>query len=200
MQNRVKLSSIIRDVINETIKQDMWMVGHKERELQHSSGITEADDDEEKDELFSDDEEGDDEKSTPSKTIDDEKEKLSKGDVTADDVVERLNSIRAGRSFKDEKIAAQLEEYVESLTRAERTALLAYLKGISQIVSGEFQGEEALDPGDDPVNISMAKKDAVQKKTIKATVVKRPEKDEDEKKKKKPAEDTSGPVPIRPKK
>ena len=194
MQQRVKLSSIIKDVINETIKQDMWRTAQEERRRQQQfSELDEADDDE----LFDD---GEEDSKGSTKTLDDEKDKLSKGEISTDDIVDRLNSIRAGHSFRDEKIASQLDEYVESLTKAEKVALLAYLKGISQIVSGEFTGEEAMEPGDNPASVAMKKKNAQQKKTIKPNIIKKPMKDEEESKKKPPAEDTSGPVPIKPKK
>ena len=184
---QIKLSSIIRDVINETIKSDLYANATDEKEMQDS--ITEEDD-----ELF-------DEPSVKksSKTLDSEREKLEKGNVSAEDVIEKLNAIRAGRSFRDESISAKLEEYVESLTKAEKVALLAYLKGLSQIVSGEVEVSNVIDPGDDPATISMKKKNQVQKKTIKPNIIKKPMKDEEEKKKPS-AEDTSGPVPIKPKK
>lgn len=187
---RRTLSSLIKDVINESIKSDMYSTGVEERELQQR--MTEEDDD-----ILGDDEGG----AKSSKTMSGEKEKLAKGEISSDDIIEKLNSIRAGRSFRDEDISSKLDEYVESLTKAEKVALLAYLKGLSQIVSGEFEGDDAMDPGDNPASVAMKKKGQQQKRTIKPTVIKRPEKDKgEEEKKKKPAEDTSGPVPIKPKK
>lgn len=187
---RRTLSSLIKDVINESIKSDMYSTGVEERELQQR--MTEEDDD-----ILGDDEGG----AKSSKTMSSEKEKLAKGEISSDDIIEKLNSIRAGRSFRDEDISSKLDEYVESLTKAEKVALLAYLKGLSQIVSGEFEGDDAMDPGDNPASVAMKKKGQQQKRTIKPTVIKRPEKDKgEEEKKKKPAEDTSGPVPIKPKK
>ena len=183
------LSSIIRDVINETIKSDLYANATDEKERQEA--MTEDDDDELD---FEDEDKG------SSKTLDSEIEKLAKGNVTADDVIEKLNSIRAGRSFRDEAISSKLEEYIESLTKAEKVALLAYLKGLSQIVTGEFDVDDVMDPGDDPATIAMKKKNQAQKKSIKPNIIKKPMKDEEEKKKKPPAEDTSGPVPIKPKK
>ena len=192
MTNRMTqrtLSSIIRDVINETIKSDLYSNAVDEKERQEA--MTEDDDDELD---FEDEDKG------SSKTLDSEIEKLAKGNVSADDVIEKLNSIRAGRSFRDEAISSKLEEYIESLTKAEKVALLAYLKGLSQIVTGEFDVDDVMDPGDDPATIAMKKKNQVQKKTLKPNIIKKPMKDEEEKKKKPPAEDTSGPVPIKPKK
>jgi hypothetical protein len=131
------------------------------------------------------------------KTNDKEKQKLKKGDVTVDDVIDKLNSIRSGKSFKEEKITAALSKYIDDLGVAERTALLAFLKGISQIVTGEISPETAIDPGDKHVDIEMKKTTGPQKVSVKPNVIKAPD---IEKSKKSSAEDASGPVPIKAKK
>lgn len=126
------------------------------------------------------------------KSTDVDVEKLKKGQVDIGDVVEKLNSIRSGRSFKDSKIMANLTKYVSDLSNAERTALLAFLKGISQIVTGEVSPDAALDPSDKPVSVKMEKEDSdkiVVKTSLKTLASKKSKK-----------EDTTGPVPISPKK
>jgi multidrug efflux pump subunit AcrB len=128
----------------------------------------------------------------PSKTVDAEKEKLRSGDVSPDDIVSKLNTLRAGRSFKDEDIAARLNEYVKSLTKAERVALLAFLKGLAQIVTGEIPAEDAVDPGDKPADVDMKKKDSSQTVTIKPTVVKSTVGSS-----KKSSEDTTAPIKVK---
>lgn len=195
---RRTLDSLLREMIDDAMSSTQYdrgsMYKNAVREKERQESLYEEDDD-----AF-DEEESD----TSSKTIDDEMTKLASGEVTTEDVVEKLNSIRAGRSFRDEVIASKLEEYVESLSKAEKTALLAYLKGLSQIVTGEIEPDDAMEPSDDPGNIAMKKKkkeeETARKLTIKPTVFKKPAKDEEEKRKKTPAEDTSGPVPIKPKK
>jgi multidrug efflux pump subunit AcrB len=128
----------------------------------------------------------------PSKTVDAEKEKLRSGDVSSDDIVSKLNTLRAGRSFKDEDIAARLNEYVKSLTKAERVALLAFLKGLAQIVTGEIPTEDAVDPGDKPADVDMKKKSSSQTVTIKPTVVKSTVGSA-----KKSSEDTTAPIKVK---
>lgn len=126
----------------------------------------------------------------------DELKKLRKSDVTVDDIVEKLNSIRSGKSFKDEIIFSSLKKYFEGLGSEEKVALLAFLKGISQIVTGEIGGAEAIEPSDKPADIEMKKTSGPQKVSLKPNIIKAP----DIKKDKKPSsEDTSGPVPITPK-
>lgn len=130
--------------------------------------------------------------------VDQEKAKLKKGDVMVDDVIEKLNTIRSGKSFKEDSIKSSLEQYFNNLKKPERVALLAYLKGISQIVSGEVSGAAAIEPADKEPGIEMKKKNEPQVKSIKPTVIKAPEVKKD--KSKPSAEDASGPVPISAKK
>lgn len=134
---------------------------------------------------------------------DDDYKALEKGEITANDIIEKLNSIRSGKSFKDEEVNASMEQYVEDLNKAEKTALLAFLKGISQIVTAEIPAPEAVEPSEKPSSVKMEKgPPAPRVLKIKPSIIrKRPDLLGDEEKKKKPSpEDTSGPVPIKPKK
>lgn len=133
----------------------------------------------------------------PSKTMDDETDKLKSGDVDAADIVEKLNAIRSGKSFKDSAIKSSMEQYIESLSAAERVALLAFLKGISSIATGEVPAQSAEDPSKHPADIKMQKGPEVHKKSIQPNVIKA----SSPKQKQSPgAENTSAPVPITPKK
>jgi hypothetical protein len=183
------LSSIIENIMNESIKSSLHKNGIDEKEYQKKM-LGEEDDD-----LSGSSDEGSG-SGGESKTVSDEKEKLKSGEVESKDVIDRLNTIRSGKSFKDESISKQMEEYVDSLSQPEKVALLAFLKGISQIVTGEIESGAATDPSDPEPSISMEKGQG-QKKSIKPNVIKAPPKD---KKTEKPTEDTSGPVPITPKK
>lgn len=141
--------------------------------------------------------EGGDKEPAPSKTMDDETEKLEKGDIDPRDVVDKLNAIRSGKSFKDDKVSAAMDQYVGSLTKAEKTALLAFLKGIAQIVTGEVPGQQADSPESHPANVEMEKGQKQKTKHIEPNVIKGAA---PKTKPKGGAEDTSGPVPITPKK
>lgn len=208
------ISETVRDArrkvvktIAEGIKSDMYHTGIKEKSRQEemSKSLSEEDDD-----LF-DDEDGGSEKATPqkpasstetpeepaapSKTVDAESEKLKKGDITSEDIVDKLNTIRGGKSFKEEPVAARLKEYVGSLSKAERVALMAFLKGIAQIVTGEVLAPAAANPGKKPADVEMQKGDESQKKHLEPNVIKAPAKVA---KKSPAAEDTKGPTPITP--
>lgn len=201
MEKQIKINTgksllkAIDAIVNESLKSALHQNAVDEKEVQ-SKLMGEEDDD-----LFGGDSSGAEggEKETSSKTMDSEKEKLKKGEVEPKDIIEKLNAIRAGKSFKDEAIASKMNEYVESLSKAEKVALLAFLKGLSQIVTGEVDAETATDPADPDPDVKM-KKGAGEKETksIKPNVIKAPEKEKAEKKPS--SEDTSGPVPITPKK
>jgi ribosomal protein L12E/L44/L45/RPP1/RPP2 len=87
-------------------------------------------------------------------------EAMKQGDVGVSDIIDKLNAIRAGRSIKDDEIAKALEAYFMDLDPAERVALFAYLKGISEVVSGQTAGEAAVEPADPAPGIEMQKKNA----------------------------------------
>lgn len=175
--NRKTIDSYITNVISESLKATLQKRALQEKEKQDAAS---------KEEPTSD-----------SPDAGAEAEKLKKGDVTVDDVVEKLNAIRSGKSFKDDAISAALSKYFDELDMEEKTALLAFLKGISQIVTGEVSASAAINPGDKPVDIEMKKTTGPQKVSVKPNVIKAPDV---EKNKKPSAEDTSGPVPITPKK
>jgi hypothetical protein len=89
--------------------------------------------------------------------VDDEIKKLAHGDVTVDDIVDKLNAIRSGRSFKDSAVSNSMEQYINSLSKSEKTALMAFLKGIAQIVTGEIPADQAINPSDEPADVKMNK-------------------------------------------
>lgn len=124
---------------------------------------------------------------------------LASGEISVEDVIDKLNIIRSGRSFKDEDVLSGMQDYLEDLDSAEKTALLAFLKGISEIVTAGVKGEEAFEPSENPAKVKMEKSSSKkQKVTIKPNVIKKP----DQKSKSSPSksEDTTPPAPIEPKK
>lgn len=127
-------------------------------------------------------------------------EALSTGDISVEDVVEKLNVIRSGKSFKDEEVLANMQKYLEDLDKPEKTALLAFLKGISEIVTAGVSGTKAFEPTDTPSKVKMKKKSSEkQKVSVTPNVIKKPESEETTKSSSS-SEDTSPPAPIEPKK
>ena len=126
-------------------------------------------------------------------------EVLSTGDVSVEDIIEKLNTIRSGKSFKDDDVLESMKKYLDELNKPEKTALLAFLKGISEIVTAGVSGEKAFEPTDSPSKVKMKKKSSEkQSVSITPNVIKKPE--EKESKSTEGTEDTTPPVPIEPKK
>lgn len=194
MQKQIKiktgktLSSIIESIVNESIKTSLYHNGKDEEEKQQSM-LGEDDNELESQES----------NSSSSKTMDDEKEKLKNGEITSKDIVDKLNTIRSGKSFKDSAIASKMDQYIESLSKPEKVALFAFLKGLSQIITGEIEADAAEDPSENPSDVRMQKGEKHQEKSIKPNVIKSAPKEKSSEKKPS-AENTSGPTPIVPKK
>ena len=123
-------------------------------------------------------------------------EAMKKGSVSASDIIDKLNSIRSGKSFKDPQVKSSLDEYFASLKMPEKVALFAFLKGISQVLTGEISPKAAVEPEDPAPAVKMQKAQYVKK--IKPTIIRK----RIDKTQAKPVEDTSAPTPapIQPKK
>lgn len=129
-------------------------------------------------------------------------EEIMAGDVKLEHIVEKLNTIRSGKSFGDSLIEQRFQKYFEELSEAERVALFTFLKGIAQIVTGEVSPEETIEPTDAPANVQIkkTKTDDKQEKSIKPVVISKPEQTKSNNSNQ---EDTSAPQqqsPIRVKK
>ena len=123
---------------------------------------------------------------------------MKKGDVEAEDVIEKLNTIRSGKSFKDQTVQSNMQKYFGSLDKAERVALLAFLKSIAQIVTSEMPNPQIMEPSEPPASVQI-KKDKAKQISIPVQVnISSPVKKK-EKEPKQPQEDISGPAPISPK-
>lgn len=171
------LRAYLDGVIKESIKTTLHQRGLQEKDAQDALSST----------------------AQATSTNDGDDEAMQKGSVTTDDIIDKLNAIRAGHSFKDDKVRSSMEKYVTSLDNAERTALLAFLKGIAQIITGEISAADATEPSDHPANVKMEKELSAQKtKHVKPNVIKT--QIPNTKKSGPSAEDTSAPVPITPKK
>lgn len=68
--------------------------------------------------------------------------------ITVDDVIDKLNIVRSGKSTKDSDVKRELEEYVAQFTEEEKTALLAFLEGMGQILTSGIDSSVANDPQD----------------------------------------------------
>lgn len=86
-----------------------------------------------------------------------DQQKLESGDIEVNDLIKKINALRAGHSLKDKEIAISLEEYFTGLDVAEKTALFTYIKAIAEIVSGIQPGKSAIEPDDENPDVTMQK-------------------------------------------
>lgn len=119
------------------------------------------------------------------------------------EIIDQLNAIRGGRSFKEPQVEQELARYFDGLEPSEQDALHAYLKGLAQIVSGQVEAGSAEEPKDHGVEaVATGKKS----RTIKPNVVKKaaaphaPVGTPAASPTAPPVEDTRSPAPIVPKK
>lgn len=68
--------------------------------------------------------------------------------VTVDDIIEKLNIVRSGRSTRDADVKRELEEYIAQFNEDEKTALLAFLEGLGQLLTSGVDSDDAADPQD----------------------------------------------------
>jgi hypothetical protein len=90
------------------------------------------------------------------------------GVATLDNVIEQLNTLRAGRSLKDQNVRGELERYYQGLDNSEKEAMHAYLKGIAQILSGQIDAAIAEEPKNHGVD---TQNNGKRTKTIKPNIV-----------------------------
>jgi len=76
--------------------------------------------------------------------------------VTINDIIEKINTIRSGKSIKDDDVHRELDEYVMQFSEDEKTALSAFLEGLGQILTSGIDSADASDPGD-PYSLEIKK-------------------------------------------
>lgn len=108
-------------------------------------------------------------------TSKEDNEKLEQGDIELKDVIEQINSLRSGKSLKNNGVYANFEKYFNGLDDAEKTALFTFLKSMVEIVVGDAEGDSVTDPSDNPANVKMDKKKPQEKQVyhIKPNVIKK---------------------------
>jgi hypothetical protein len=68
--------------------------------------------------------------------------------ITVDDIIDKLNIVRAGRSTKDADVKRELDEYIAQFNEDEKMALVAFLQGLGQILTSGVDSADAADPAD----------------------------------------------------
>lgn len=93
-------------------------------------------------------------------------------DVTFAQVVNMMNMMRSGKSAKDPETKKKLGSYFKGLNSGERQALFVLLSGLTQILAGGVEGEEAPDPAQVGIRINPkpSEKDTPSSPSVKSKV------------------------------
>lgn len=96
------------------------------------------------------------------------KEKMRKepqkvpGSVNSRAIIDKIDSIRAGSSLKDEKVVSNLKNYIFSLTDSQKKSLYLYLDSLARIIFAGQDSSEVSIPSE-----TSSKKSSVTKKPSK---------------------------------
>jgi len=69
-------------------------------------------------------------------------------DVSFENVVTALNTLRAGKSTSNKDIQSELSSYYDRLSADERAVMLLFLNELSKVITGATSGSDAQDPSD----------------------------------------------------
>ena len=96
--------------------------------------------------------------------------------ATIGSVIDKLNALRGGRSLKDPKVKKSFTQYFNALSTGQRETLLVFMTGISQILAGVAQGDEAFAPEDVGLksNVTKVAKKEKKKSSVSASEKNRP--------------------------
>jgi len=92
------------------------------------------------------------------------KEKMRKepqkipGSVNSSSIIEKIDSIRAGSSLKDEKVVSNLKNYIFSLTDSQKKSLYLYLDSLARIIFAGQDSSEVSIPSESSSNKSSVTK------------------------------------------
>lgn len=79
-------------------------------------------------------------------------------------IVDLLNLIRSGRSLKNAEVLEELTKWLEDMTDAQKLFTVTVLSGIKDIVTAGESAEEAQDPDDAGVDVTMPEEEGMEKK------------------------------------
>ena len=171
-----RLDQFLESVTEESLMETMGWLFENEQERQDAMADQLSDLDSGKKKKSDEVDEGDDAKEAPDKkkvTSVDVAEEEAPGvipdaekiaDAGASEIIDKLNIMRSGKSLKDEEVRNQIESYVEGLETGARQMLFVALSGLAQVMSGDIEGEKAVNPGDVDIEVQSKrrKKDATE--------------------------------------
>ena len=108
-----------------------------------------------------------------------------------DDVVKDINTLRSGKSTKNDEVKKDLIGYFDRLSEDERRVLHLFMKEVGGILKGAIDGDEAQDPSSPPFNMSIS---SDEREEVKDDAEEKPE--VQPKRQSSGAEDTSPPIRV----
>ena len=80
-------------------------------------------------------------------------------DVSLDDVIDKLNMMRSGKSADNKEIRDSLDEYFKGLSMGERQSLFVFLDALNQILTAGVDGEKAPEPDEKGIDTTPTRSD-----------------------------------------
>ena len=100
--------------------------------------------------------------------------------VKAGDIVDLLNTMRSGKTLKDEQVRKNFQAYFDALSGSERVALFSFTQAIADIIAGENTEEDIKNqPQPEDLGVEISKDDAPEPSTKKAKKAKGENKKDD---------------------
>ncbi len=88
--------------------------------------------------------------------------------VKAADIVDLLNTMRSGKTLKDEEVRKNFQAYFDALSGSERVALFSFTQAIADIIAGENTPEDIKNqPQPEDMGVEISKDDEPSKQTTK---------------------------------
>ena len=178
-QTKSRLDRFLQKITEESLEETMgWLFeDEKERQSDMESQLKDLDGGKKKksDEV----DEGDEESPKKTATSVEVEEEESPGvipdaeeiaEAGASEIIDKLNIMRSGKSLKDEEVRKDIEVYVKGLDSGARQMLFVGLTGLAQVMSGDIDGEEAVQPSDVDLEVKgKRRKKDVEKPDVKTT-------------------------------
>jgi hypothetical protein len=165
-----KLDRFLAGITEESLMETMGWLFEDEQERQASMEDQLKDLDGGKKKKTDEVDEGDDEPKKTATSVDVAEEEAPGvipdaeeiSEAGASEIIDKLNIMRSGKSLKDEEVRKQIEVYVKGLDTGTRQMLFVGLTGLAQVMSGDIDGDSAVNPGDVDLEVKAKrrKKDA----------------------------------------
>lgn len=98
-------------------------------------------------------------KATKKSEVDESAKEEPPPKVKAEDIVDLFNTMRSGKSFKDEEIRKNFQQYFDALSGAERVALFSFSEAMADIIAGENSPKDIADePQPDTYGVELSTK------------------------------------------